>query len=93
MKRFLLLLGLVTLVGCGPPVIDQTTDVSVGTIDGRELRRVKIGGDGNGHYVYYFPSDRTQPTSNNMRVGKTGTVIVLIDGQPVSTNRIILEAQ
>lgn len=91
MKKYLLVLGLALVAGCGPAVVDNQTDVSVGTVDGKELRRVKVSGDGNVHYVYYFPTDHRQPVSNNMRMGKTGTVIVMIDNKPVSTNIIYLE--
>ena len=90
MKRIALLLGLIFLTSCGPPAIDSETDESVGTINGKELRRVYIAGDGRGHFVYYFPSDPKQPVSNNYRSGKTSSVIVFVDGIPVSTNVIII---
>lgn len=91
MKRIVLLLGLVLLAGCGPAVVDPNSDKLIGTVDGKELRRVQITGEGNVHYVYYFPSDHKQPISNNFRSGKTSSVVVFIDNKPVSTNIIILE--
>ncbi len=97
MKKYLAIVGLVAatlLVGCDPPAVDKESDVQVGVVNGKALRRVRVSsGEGSTHYIYYFPSDRSQPINNNMRIGKVATVIVMIDGQPVSTNRITLEQQ
>jgi hypothetical protein len=92
MKLATLILGLVLLTGCEPAMVKPETDVSVGIVDGKELRRIAVSDTGIGtHFVYYFPIDKRQPISNNMRVGKISTVIVLVDGRPVSTNSMILE--
>lgn len=91
MKRFVLLLGLVLLTGCGPLVVEPDTDKPVGTVDGKELHCVRVSGGGCVHYIYYFPSAPKQPISNNYRSGKTSAVVVFIDNKPVSTNIVILE--
>jgi len=95
MNKYLPILALAALlVGCDPPAVKMNSDIQIGIVDGKVLHRVTTSsGEGSTHYIYYFPSDRSQPISNNMRIGKVGTVIVLIDGQPVSTNRITLEQQ
>ncbi len=92
MKKIVIgLLGLVLLTGCGPVEVDQTTDILVGTINGKPLRRVEVSSQGSIHFIYYFPTDSTQPVSNNYRAGKVSHVVVFIDGKAISTNTIILE--
>ncbi len=93
MKKYLLfILGLALLTGCGPARIEPNSDVEVGIVKGKSLHRLSVSdGGGSTHYVYYFPTDKQQPISNNMRMGKISTVIVLIDGKPISTNVVILE--
>lgn len=81
MKLAILLLGITLIVGCGPAMVNPNSDVSVGIVNGKELRRVCITGDGTVHYVYYFPTDPNQPVSNNFRSGKTGSVAVSIDNK------------
>ena len=85
----LLCVGLTFLLGCKDnPTVTETKDVTV--INGRTLKRATItSGPLNDHYVYYFAdTDGSQPISVNYRSGKISEVIVLLDGEPISTNYV-----
>jgi hypothetical protein len=82
MKKYLVLLGLMLLTGCDePPNIRENSDVEVGRVNGKVMRRVVIHDGVNYNYVYYFPDDPRQPISNNTTRGKRKMVVVTDQGQ------------